>query len=71
MIIGMVAAMLAFGSMNANAQGKYKGRKPIQIDEVIWKRNYDRYMNREINKGELCKVLKISRPTLEKLLKDA
>lgn len=26
MIIGMVAAMLAFGSMNANAQGKYKGR---------------------------------------------
>lgn len=26
MIIGMIAAMLAFGSMNANAQGKYKGR---------------------------------------------
>jgi len=26
MMIGMIVAMMAFGSMNANAQGKYKGR---------------------------------------------
>lgn len=55
----------------AKREGKYKGRKPIAIDDAIWKRNYERYMNREINKGQFCKALNISRPTLEKLLKEA
>lgn len=61
----------AEGIAIAKREGKYKGRRPIQIDDVIWKRNYERYLQRELNKGELCKVLKISRPTLEKLLKEA
>ena len=61
----------AEGIAIAKREGKYKGRRPIQIDDVIWKRNYERYLRRELNKGELCKVLKISRPTLEKLLKEA
>jgi len=61
----------AEGIAIAKREGKYKGRRPIQIDDVIWKRNYERYQRRELNKGELCKALKISRPTLEKLLKEA
>lgn len=61
----------AEGIAIAKREGKYKGRRPIQIDDAIWKRNYERYLQRELNKGELCKVLKISRPTLEKLLKEA
>ncbi len=61
----------AEGIAIAKREGKYKGRRPIQIDDVTWKRNYERYLQRELNKGELCKVLKISRPTLEKLLKEA
>ena len=54
----------------AKREGKYKGRKPIEVDSVLWNRYYDRYKNRELNKTELAKVLKISRPTLDKLLKE-
>lgn len=59
------------GIVIAKREGKYKGRKPIEVDDLAWKRNYDRYKNREINKVEFAKILKISRPTLDKLLKEA
>lgn len=61
----------AEGIAIAKREGKYKGRKPIEVDSVIWNRYYDKYKNRELNKTELAKVLKISRPTLDKLLKEA
>ena len=61
----------AEGIAIAKREGKYKGRKPIEVDDITWKRNYDRYMNRELTKTELAKILKISRPTLDKLLKEA
>lgn len=54
----------------AKREGKYKGRKPIQIEDDIFKTQYDRYMNREISKVELAKILKISRPTLDKMIKE-
>lgn len=53
----------------AKREGRYKGRKAIEVDKNF-KAGYERYMNREINKVELAKVLKISRPTLDKLIKE-
>lgn len=59
----------AEGIAIAKREGKYKGRKPVEIDSAVFKTQYARYERRELNKGELCKVLKISRPTLEKMIK--
>lgn len=53
----------------AKAKGKYKGRKEIEIDKEFIK-GYKRYMNRELNKTDLAKELGISRPTLNKLIKE-
>lgn len=52
----------------AKSEGKYKGRKEIKVDN--FKYYYDKYMNREINKGQLAAQLNISRPTLDKLIKE-
>lgn len=54
----------------AKKNGKYKGRKPINIDPDDFKEKYDEYLQRKINKGELAKALNISRPTLDKILKE-
>lgn len=51
----------------AKAEGKYKGRKEIKIDN--FDKHYSRYITREINKSQLAKELNISRPTLDKLIK--
>lgn len=51
----------------AKRQGKYKGRKEVQIPD--FKKHYERYMSREVNKAQLAKELKISRPTLDKLFR--
>lgn len=53
----------------AKAKGKYKGRKEIEIDKEFIA-GYERYMNREITKVQLAKELNISRPTLDKLIKE-
>ncbi len=53
----------------AKREGKYKGRKEIEVDNKF-KAEYERYLNRELNKTELAKVLEISRPTLNKLIKE-
>lgn len=54
----------------ARREGKYTGgRKPIEVSDLVWKKNYERYLKREINKVEFAKILKVSRPTLDKLLK--
>lgn len=52
----------------AKEQGKYKGRKEVFIKD--FEQYYDRYMNRELNKTQLAKELKISRPTLNKLINE-
>lgn len=56
------------GIDQAKKQGKYKGRKPIDIPD--FEKHYSRYMNREVNKAQLAKELNISRPTLDKLIKE-
>lgn len=53
----------------AKSKGKYKGRKEIEVDKKF-KEQYQRYLNRELNKVELAKILEISRPTLDKLIKE-
>ena len=54
----------------AKREGKYKGRKPVEIDSELFQAQYDRYMSREINKTQLAKALKVSRPTLDRMLKE-
>lgn len=50
----------------AKAEGKYKGRKSVEIDGFA--EYYNRYMNRKISKSKLALELNISRPTLDKLI---
>lgn len=50
----------------AKREGKFKGRKVIKIKD--FDKHYKRYINREVNKVQLAKELKITRPTLDKLI---
>jgi DNA invertase Pin-like site-specific DNA recombinase len=52
----------------AKAKGKYKGRREVDIPD--FDKHYQRYMNREVSKTQLAKELGISRPTLDKLIKE-
>ena len=52
----------------AKAKGKYKGRKEVKIDNFAY--HYQRYINRQVSKLQLAKELNISRPTLDKLIKE-
>ena len=80
LMLTMIAAINEFERQNllerqkegiaiAKRDGKYKGRKPIEADQKF-KEQYQRYLNREINKTELAKILGVSRPTLDKMIKD-
>ncbi len=52
----------------AKKNGKYKGRKKIKINN--FEDHYSKYMNREITKTQLATNLNLSRPTLDKLIKE-
>ncbi|MEA4895129.1 MAG: recombinase family protein [Oscillospiraceae bacterium] len=52
----------------AKREGKYKGRKPADVPD--FEKHYQRYKSREINKVHLAKELGVTRPTLDKLLKE-
>ena len=54
----------------AKKAGKYKGRKPIEIEDECFKNLYSDYMKREITKVELAKELNVSRPTLDRMIKE-
>ena len=77
LLLTVVAAIAEFERTNllerqregiaiAKRNGVYKGRKPVSIPD--FERQYQRYKNREITKAQLAKELKISRPTLDKLI---
>ena len=52
----------------AKQRGVYKGRKEVQIPDFSdW---YEKYKKREFNKSQLAENLNISRPTLDKLIKE-
>lgn len=52
----------------AKREGKYHGRKEVTISD--FESYYRRYKNREFTKSALAKELNISRPTLDKLIKE-
>lgn len=54
----------------AKENGAYKGRKAIEIEDKRFEEEYSKYMSREINKTELAKRLGVSRPTLDKMIRD-
>lgn len=52
----------------AKRKGVYKGRKEVRVEN--FGEYYDAYMRREYTKAQLAEKLKISRPTLDKLIKE-
>ncbi len=54
----------------AKEQGKFKGGQVKKIDDNKFNDLYNQYKQREITKIEFAKSLEISRPTLDKLIKD-
>lgn len=54
----------------AKREGKFKGRQVKEIDNTTFSKYYAEYKLRKINKVEFAAKLNISRPTLDKLLKD-
>ena len=81
LMLTMIAAIYEFERTNmlerqregiaiAKQNHVYKGRKEIKIDPKVWEELYGRYQRRELTKVELSKALGISRPTLDKLIKE-
>lgn len=79
LMLTMIAAINEFERTNllerqkegiaiAKQQGKYKGRKSVQIDNI--EHHYNRYMSREISKPKLAEELGITRVTLDKLFRE-
>jgi DNA invertase Pin-like site-specific DNA recombinase len=80
LMLTMLGAINEFERMNmlerqregiaiAKANGKYKGRKAIEIDEKF-KELYEKYMARQINKTQFANELDVSRTTLYKLIEE-
>lgn len=79
LMLTMIAAINTFERENllerqkegiaiAKAQGKYKGSNAKVIKD--FDTHYSRYMSREVSKVQLAKQLKVSRPTLDRLIKE-
>lgn len=58
------------GILIAKKEGRFKGGQVKQIDDAAFAAAYEKYKNRELNKTQFAAALKVSRPTLDKLLKD-
>ena len=54
----------------AQREGRFKGRQVKAIDDDMFDKVYEQYKNRQITKGVFAEKLGISRPTLDKLLKE-
>ena len=52
----------------AKAQGKYKGRNKIDIPD--FEKYYSLYMSRRITKSGIAEKLRISRPTVDRLIRE-
>jgi len=58
----------AEGIALAKKRGAYKGRKRIQVKD--FGRYYDSYMRRDISKAGIARELNISRPTVDRLIRE-
>lgn len=54
----------------AQREGRFKGRQVKQVDDVMFDMVYEQYQKRQITKMVAAEMLGISRPTLDKLLKE-
>lgn len=54
----------------AKREKKYKGRKEVKVNEEQFAELLEKYRTRQITKVEFAEILKISRPTLDKLIKE-
>lgn len=54
----------------AKAEGKFKGRKEINISDDAFNEAYSLYSLRKISKKEMAERLSISRPTLDKIFRE-
>lgn len=54
----------------AKREGKYKGGQRKKIDETVFDALYAKYQKKEINKVSFASSLKVSRPTLDRILKE-
>ena len=54
----------------AKRKGKYKGRKPVEVDDDAFDKEYQDYMARRISKSQMARNLEISRPTLERIMRE-
>lgn len=54
----------------AKEQGKFKGGQVKKIDDKAFNAVYEQYKRRELTKGQMAQKLHISRPTLDKMLKE-
>lgn len=52
----------------AKAAGVYKGRKKIKVKD--FDKHYARYMRREVSKAGLARELGVSRPTVDRLIRE-
>lgn len=61
---------IRIGCAIAKEKGHYKGRQEKKINETLFNSLFEKYQKREINKTELAKQLNVSRPKLDKILKE-
>lgn len=54
----------------AKAQGKYKGRKPIEVDQTAFKTVYTEWKGGKIKAVEAMKKLDLSKPTFYRKVKE-
>lgn len=67
---GYIRQRQAEGIAIAKSEGKYKGRKPKDIDQTELEGLIDRWERGEIKQAYICKKLGISRSTLARKIKD-
>lgn len=81
LMLNMIGAIAEFERQNllerqregieiAKREGKFKGGQLKKVNEAEFMSLYAKYMKRELTKVEMAKKLNISRPTLDRLLKE-
>lgn len=81
LMLTMIAAINEFERTNllerqregiaiAKEKGVYKGRKPVDVSREVLMELYEQYMMRKLTKAQMAKELNVSRPTLDKLIKE-
>ena len=80
LMLTMIAAINEFERQNlldrqregiaiAKRNGIYKGRKKVAAPDNFTEL-YARYVRREMNKGQLAEALHVTRPTLERMIRE-